>query len=160
VLKIWVENLGKKFHKKTTWFSFFKKLLSRSTSKIERKTKWLIALRWDWNTVISTMRLFYQVNVTFSKKKFWKIIKMAFINESYKLLFQQDAQTTWKIRLSITFSLLVQIEWIKSSHVEKKYIILENNLKFWILNFCKFFLLSVEFWAFCGITFALGHQLK
>jgi len=35
---------------------------------------------------------------------FWKIVKIAFRNESYKLFFQEDALIARKIRLSITFS--------------------------------------------------------
>jgi len=58
VLKNWVESLGKTFPQKISWFSFFKKLLSRSRSKIKGKTKSLIALIWDWNTIIPTTRLF------------------------------------------------------------------------------------------------------
>jgi len=46
------------------------------------------------------------------------------LNESYKLFFWQVAQIAWKTRLSITFSLLVQIEWIKDSHVDKNIIFL------------------------------------
>jgi len=54
----------KKIHKKNTWFIFFKKLVSRSRSKIERKTKSLMLLRWDWNTIIPTLRLFKQPNIS------------------------------------------------------------------------------------------------
>jgi len=35
---------------------------------------------------------------------FFKIVKIAFRNESYKLFFQKDAKIAWKTRLSITFS--------------------------------------------------------
>jgi len=35
---------------------------------------------------------------------FWKIVKIAFRNESYKLFFQEDAKIAWKTILSITFS--------------------------------------------------------
>jgi len=41
---------------------------------------------------------------------FWKIVKIAFKNESYKLFFQEDALSAWKIRLSITFSQQIQTE--------------------------------------------------
>jgi len=107
---------------KNTWFPFFKKLSSRSRSKIERKTKLFVTLRWDWKTIITTMRLFNQASLTSSNKFFWKIVKIAFRNEFYKLFFQQIAQIAPKTRLSITFSLLVQIEWIKDSHVDKNII--------------------------------------
>jgi len=60
--KDYVEELSwksrKKISKKNVWFLFFKKLLSRSRSKIERKTKSLVALRWNWNIIITMVRLF------------------------------------------------------------------------------------------------------
>jgi len=46
-------------------------------------------------------------------------MKIAFRNESYELFFQEDAQTTQKTRLFITFTPLVQMEWIKVSNVDK-----------------------------------------
>jgi len=83
--KLWIKNIlywnfelrarGKNF-KKTTWFSFIKKLLSRSRYKIEQNTKLLIALRWNWNTIIWVVRLFLQTNLTLSKRKFEKLWKL------------------------------------------------------------------------------------
>jgi len=35
------------------------------------------------------------------------------------LFFQEDAQTIQKTRLFITFTSLIQMEWIKASHVDK-----------------------------------------
>jgi len=35
---------------------------------------------------------------------FWKIAKIAFRNESYKLFFQEDTKIAQKTRLSIAFS--------------------------------------------------------
>jgi len=70
------------------------------------------------------VRLFYQANLTLFYIFFWKIMKIAFRNQSYeyKLFFQEDAKIAQKTRLSLTFSLLVQIEWIKVSYVGKNII--------------------------------------
>jgi len=46
-------------------------------------------------------------------------MKIAFVNESYMLLFEEDAQIAQKTRLFITFTFLIQMEWIKASHVDK-----------------------------------------
>jgi len=54
-------------------------------------------------------------------------VKIAFRNESYKLFFQEDAQIAQKIRLFITFTSLIQMEWIKASHVDKN-IIFKNKI--------------------------------
>jgi len=82
------QELGKKFQKKHTWFSFIKKLLSRSRSEIEQNTKLLIALRWNWNTMISILRLFLQTNLILLKN--FEFLKIAFKNEFYRLIFQED----------------------------------------------------------------------
>ena len=63
------------------------------------------------------------------KQFFGKIVKVAFRNESYKLFFQKDAPIARKIRLFITFRLLIQLEWIKASHVDKIMIYKEKKLK-------------------------------
>jgi len=58
MLKNWVESLGKKIQKTAAWFSFFKKLLSRSRSKIERNNKTIMSLKWNQNALIPMVRLF------------------------------------------------------------------------------------------------------
>jgi len=60
---------------------------------------------------------------------FWNIVRMAFRNESYKLFFQEDALIAPKTRLSITFLQQIQMEWIKTFHVEKKYNLWEFKKK-------------------------------
>jgi len=54
-------------------------------------------------------------------------VKIALINEFYKLFFQEDAWIAQKTRLSITFSLLVQIELIKALDVDKNIIFEKKN---------------------------------
>jgi len=84
---------------------------------------------------------------------FWKIVKIAFRNESCKLFFQEDAKIAPKTRLSITFSWQIQMEWIKALHVDKniiykKKIFSKNNSKF-----CKFF------WYLVSLVLSLfGHN--
>jgi len=82
--------VGANFFLKNTWLSFIKKLLSRSRSKIKQNTKILIALRWNWNIIISMVRLFLETDLTLLEK-LQKIVKIAFKNEFYKLFFQEDA---------------------------------------------------------------------
>jgi len=41
---------------------------------------------------------------------FFKIVKIELKNESYKLFFEEDAMSTLKRRLSITFSSLAKME--------------------------------------------------
>jgi len=138
-LKNWVEILGKKFQKTHTWFSCFKKLLSRSRSNIERKTKLLIALRWDWNTVIP-------INKIVLATKFYSIPTIVFRNcknciqkQILWVIFSRKCLACLKTRLYLTFSLLVQIEWIKDSCIDKNIIFNEKNFKNLILTFCDFF---------------------
>jgi len=53
------------------------------------------------------------------KQFFQKIVKIAFKNESYELLCQEDAQIAQRIQLFITFTSRIQMQWIKASHVNK-----------------------------------------
>ena len=78
------------------------------------------------------------------KKKLWKIVKTTFKNESCKLFFQKDAPIARKIRLFITFTLLIQMEWIKASHVDKNMIYKEKKLKVLFEFFCGFIFLPAE----------------
>jgi len=57
--------------------------------------------------------------LTVVEQFFWKIVKIAFRNEFYKLFFQEDVETACKTRLFITFTSLIQMEWIKASHIDK-----------------------------------------
>jgi len=93
-----VESLGKKFKENTLDYYSFKKLLSRSKSKVEQKTKSLIALRWNWNTItITIVRLFL------ARKK-WpcpmifleKLWKMHFKINHVKLFFKKMLKLTKK----------------------------------------------------------------
>jgi len=54
-------------------------------------------------------------------------MKIAFKNEYYTLFFQEDAEIAQKTRLFITFTSLIQMEWINASHVDKNNIF--KNLK-------------------------------
>jgi len=46
-------------------------------------------------------------------------MKFEIKNESYNLFYGEEVQIAQKIRLSIIFSSVVQMEWIKSFHVDK-----------------------------------------
>jgi len=63
------------------------------------------------------------------QKKFWIFLKIAFRNGSYTLFFQEDDEIAQKTRLFITFTSLIQMEWIKASHVDKNKIYKKKNLK-------------------------------
>jgi len=78
------------------------------------------------------------------KEFFWEIVKIAFRNESYKLFFQKDVQTTQKTRLFITFTSVIQMEWIKASLVDKKYNLLGKILKNLSSSICGFIFLLAE----------------
>jgi len=69
------------------------------------------------------------------KKKFAKIVKIAFRNESYQLFFQEDAPIAWKTRLSKTFSYQIQMDWIKAFYVDKNIIYEEKKFKISNSNF-------------------------
>jgi len=81
----------KKFQKKYTWFSFFKKWLSRSRFKIERKTKSLNSSKMGLKHNNSNNEIVLARKLNLSNNLFWKIVKTAFKNESYKLFYQKDA---------------------------------------------------------------------
>jgi len=49
-------------------------------------------------------KIFLARKINHVKLIFWKLVKIAFRNEFYKLFFQEDALIAPKIRLSITFS--------------------------------------------------------
>jgi len=65
-------------------------LLSRSRFKIERKNKLLVAkMGLKYNNSNGKIVLAKKLNLF--QQFFWKIVKIALKNESYKLFFQQDA---------------------------------------------------------------------
>jgi len=90
-------------------------LLGRNEFKIERKTKLLIAIWWNWTTLIPMVRLFQ--NKILTLWIFFLIVKNESRNESCNIFFQKDAMIASKIKLSITFTITNQMEWIKASHV-------------------------------------------
>jgi len=62
------------------------------------------------------------------KYSFWKIVDIKIENEFYRLFFKKMLRLPKKLRLSITFSSLFQIEWIKASNVEKNTIFEEKKI--------------------------------
>jgi len=92
---------------------------------------------------------------------FWKIVRIAFKNESYKLFFQEDALIAQEKRLSIAFSYQIQMEWIKAFHVGKNIIYEEKQFQKRHSNFEIFFATpSPMFWTYLGMTFVPGYRLK
>jgi len=127
-------------------------LLNRGRFKIEERTKVLIALRWNWISIIPIMRLFQQENLTLSNNFFEKFKKLHSKMNSISYFFKKMLRLPKKLRLSITFSLLVQIEWIKASHVDKNIILEGKNFKKIILTFCDFFIvlpIELHFFLLC-----------
>jgi len=55
------------------------------------------------------------------------------MNPISKLFFQEDAQIAQKTRLFITLTSLIQMEWIKSSYIDKNKIY--HEIKFQKFNF-------------------------
>ena len=53
------------------------------------------------------------------KKKFEKLKKKTFKNDSYSLFFQENALIAQKSQLSIFFSSLVQMRWLNPFHIGK-----------------------------------------
>ena len=89
----------------------------------------------------------------------WKLL--AFKVEE-KVFFHKHVLLARKTKSSITFTSLIQMEWIKASHLDKK-TIYKEKIKIKIFSFfCEFFFAarSPPFFGYCCITFAPGHRLK
>jgi len=133
-------------------------LLNRIRFKIEERTKQLRNLRWNWNTLISMVRLFEQEISNLWIYFFWKIVKINFKNESFKLFFQENVLFAWKTRLSITFTSLVHMEWIKVFCIDKMQSMKLKRKKnlYQVFSRCAHW---TKIWAYYAIVFALGHKL-
>jgi len=64
----------------------------------------------------------------------WKILAFKVGQKVFFMMFRLPP----KLRLSITFSSLVQIEWIKVSRIDQNIIFYKKYSKIYILNFCDF----------------------
>jgi len=85
------------------------------------------------------------------------LFEIEFKNESNMLFSQEFAKIVYKTRNSITFTSLIQMEWIKAFHYGKN-IIYERNKKL-ISNFSIFLFLPSIFKFVLSITFADGQWL-
>jgi len=99
--------------------------------KIRGRTKTLIALRWNWNSLrfLTIYEIVLAKGFNLTKLVFWKIEKFELVNESYNLFFQEDALIIWKTWLSINLTLKIKIEWIKYFQVDKNTINDRPNFK-------------------------------
>ena len=68
----------------------------------------------------------------------WKILAFK-VKE--KVFFKEDTPIARKTRSSIAFTLLIQVEWIKASHLEKYIIYVKKIIKHFISTFYRIFLL-------------------
>jgi len=76
---------------------------------------------------------------------FWKIVKIEFKNESYRLFLKKMVWLLEKTRFSITFSSLVQLEPIEYFKVDKSIFYEKEIFKIFISSFWDLFVLPTKF---------------
>jgi len=94
---------------------------------------------------------------------FWKIIRIAFRNKSYKLLFSRRCSNCLKSKIVHNFLITNPMEWIKAFHIDKNIIYEKKIQKSKNPNFeffCCPLSLVLSLAAYLDITFSPRHWLK